>query len=116
MATCAPEATPQPPAGYTASIDAFCDSLWLEHGLAQNTIASYRSDLTLFARWLHRTCPERLPEAANFADLSAYLGEFSRNAKASSQQRLLASWRRFFHWNLSNGARTDDPTARLARR
>ena len=114
MATCAPEAKPQPPAGYTASIDAFCDSLWLEHGLAQNTIASYRSDLTLFARWLYRTHPACLPESASFAELSAYLGEFSRHAKPRSQQRLLASWRRFFHWHLSNGTRTDDPTARLA--
>jgi len=27
------------------ALDAFCDALWLEDGLAQNTIAAYRADL-----------------------------------------------------------------------
>lgn len=110
MATPAPEDT-LPPA-CTASIDRFCDTLWLEHGLAQNTIASYRSDLTLFARWLHRH-NGALPETATHADLAAYLGDFSRHAKATSQQRLLASWRRYYHWHIANGTRADDPTACL---
>ena len=35
-------------------LDAFCDALWLEDGLARNTIDSYRRDLTLLARWLAR--------------------------------------------------------------
>ncbi|WP_313329199.1 site-specific integrase, partial [Stutzerimonas balearica] len=33
-------------------IDRFLDSLWLEKGLADNTRASYRSDLALFNVWL----------------------------------------------------------------
>jgi integrase/recombinase XerD len=34
------------------SIDTFIDALWLEDGLARNTLAAYRRDLTLYAQWL----------------------------------------------------------------
>ena len=33
-------------------IDRFLDGLWLEDGLARNSLAAYRRDLTLFAAWL----------------------------------------------------------------
>jgi integrase/recombinase XerD len=35
-----------------ALIDEFIDHLWLADGLAKNTLAAYRTDLTLFAVWL----------------------------------------------------------------
>ena len=35
-------------------IDEFCDTLWLEEGLAKNSLTAYRYDLTLFASWLQR--------------------------------------------------------------
>ncbi len=38
-----------------ASIDQFCDALWLEHGLAKNSLEAYRRDLRLFAEWLAKT-------------------------------------------------------------
>jgi len=34
------------------AIDRFADALWLEDGLAPNTLAAYRRDLELFATWL----------------------------------------------------------------
>ena len=34
-------------------LDEFSDALWLRDGLSKNTLDSYRSDLTLFAHWLH---------------------------------------------------------------
>ena len=33
-------------------VEQFVDALWLEKGLADNTLASYRSDLSHFAAWL----------------------------------------------------------------
>ena len=36
-----------------APIDDFIDALWLEEGLARNTLAAYRRDLTLYATWLN---------------------------------------------------------------
>ena len=34
------------------AIQRFCDALWLEDGLARNTLDAYRRDLTLYAHWL----------------------------------------------------------------
>jgi integrase/recombinase XerD len=43
-------------------IDDFCDNLWLEHGLAKNSLEAYRRDMRLFARWLEvRTRPGAPP-------------------------------------------------------
>ena len=44
-------------AGDLAEIDAFCDALWLEDGLAKTSLASYRSDLAHLARWLRTQTP-----------------------------------------------------------
>ena len=35
-----------------ALLDAFCDQLWLEDGLAKNTLEAYRRDLRLLGEWL----------------------------------------------------------------
>ena len=40
-----------PDAADLAEIDVFCDTLWLEDGLAKASLASYRSDLLRFAGW-----------------------------------------------------------------
>ena len=92
-------------------LDAFIDTLWLEHGLARNTLAGYRSDLALFANWL---APRGLTlPRAGAAELAAYLAEFSRRAKPASQRRLLAAWRRYYRHLLLRGAITEDPTLLL---
>ena len=96
----------------TALLDEFCDMLWLEHGLAKNTLASYRSDLALFAHWAHEKNLE-LPTITE-ADIAAYLRDFSARAKATSQRRLLASLRRFYRWLLSLGRIPADPTLNIS--
>ena len=40
-----------------ALIDDFCDALWLEDGLAKNSLDAYRRDLRAFARWLELARP-----------------------------------------------------------
>lgn len=103
------EATLSPEA--RAELDAFIDTLWLQHGLARNTLAGYRSDLALFAAWL---APRgtALPHASG-ADLAAYLAEFSQRAKPASQRRLLAAWRRYYRHLASHGLIGEDPTLLL---
>ena len=94
-----------------AELDSFNDAMWLEHGLSRNTLAGYRSDLALFAFWLH----ERGTQLAHAGapDLAAYLAEFSRRAKPASQRRLLAAWRRYYRHLLVQGRIAADPTAQL---
>ena len=94
-----------------AELDAFIDTLWLEHGLARNTLSSYRSDLSLFASWLAAR-GSTLPGACA-ADLGAYLAEFSRRSKPASQRRLLAAWRRYYRHLLARSVITEDPTLLL---
>lgn len=99
------------PVAMRSELDAFCDAMWLEHGLARNTLAGYRSDLARFAAWLaprNRSLAE-----ATAAQLAEYLAAFSRSAKPASQRRLLASWRRFYRHLLGNSRIAEDPTALL---
>jgi len=94
-----------------AELDAFNDTMWLEHGLSRNTLAAYRSDLALFAHWASKR-GGHLSQASG-ADLAAYLAEFSRNSKPASQRRLLSAWRRYYRHLLVRGGITADPTALL---
>jgi integrase/recombinase XerD len=102
---------PALPAGETALLDAFCDTLWLEHGLSRNTLAGYRSDLSLYALWL-ATDGRDLAGAAR-KDIAAYLAEFSNRAKPASQRRLISALRRLYRHLLANGRIAADPTLHI---
>ena len=43
-------------------LDEFCDALWLEDGLARNTLDAYRGDLVQFAQWLAQQTSKGLPD------------------------------------------------------
>ncbi|RAE69376.1 site-specific tyrosine recombinase XerD, partial [Burkholderia multivorans] len=66
-----------------ASIDLFCDALWLEHGLARNTLDAYRRDLTLFSQWLAATHDAAL-DAADETMLTGYIAARSDGKATSS--------------------------------
>ncbi|MCK9194919.1 MAG: site-specific integrase, partial [Nevskia sp.] len=67
-----PDTSPLSPED-AAGIERFADHLWLEYGLAANTLASYRSDLTLLSRWLREQ--GRGLDAADAPDLKTYLSQ-----------------------------------------
>ena len=100
-----------------ALLDEFCDAVWLEDGLAKNTLESYRRDLRLFAEWLEKRGRASL-RAATEADLSGYFAwRYSRGTKqrirSSTQARLHSSLRRFYRF-LVRGRRVEiDPTLKL---
>jgi len=100
----------KPLAADTATVDAFIDALWLEDGLARNSLAAYRRDLEGFAAWLKT---RRLCEASE-ADLQEYLAAQFGHSRASTANRRLATLRRFFRWALRDGKIQIDPTLRLA--
>ena len=52
--------------------------MWLEDGLARNTIASYRSDLEQFFAFLKDRHPTGIGEQDLFAFLAAPLGHLCR--------------------------------------
>lgn len=92
-------------------LDQFSDTIWVQYGLARNTIAAYRSDLALFALWLAQRGRELVD--ARPADLADYLAEFSGRSKPASQRRLLSVWRRYYRYLTDRGTITEDPTAKL---
>jgi integrase/recombinase XerD len=95
----------------TALLDRFGDALWLNDGLARNSIAAYRRDLAQFAVWLGE---DRIAGAEK-ADLQRYLawqvGE--KRARPRSTGRLVSSLRRFYQYCVREGLRKDDPSVEL---
>ncbi len=92
-------------------LDAFIDQLWLEEGLARNTLESYRRDLSQLAGWLEKQNTSLLD--ANRGHLEGYLAVKSPRSKPRSIGRLIASLRRFYRYWLREGKIATDPTLQL---
>ena len=106
------EAIEAPPE--TPEIDDFVDALWLEDGLSKNTLAAYRRDLALFAHWLQAQRGKPL-NAASESDLQAYMGaRLSDRGKATSANRRLTVFKRYYRWALREHRIAADPSLRLA--
>ncbi len=104
----------------TALLDEFCDAVWLEDGLAKNTLESYRRDLRLFADW-HELQGRPSLLVATEADLGEYFSwRYSRRSpgkkhgiRSSTQARLHSSLKRFYRF-LARRRRIElDPTLKL---
>ncbi|MGH8756281.1 MAG: site-specific integrase, partial [Burkholderiales bacterium] len=65
-------------------LDEFCDALWLEDGLARNTLTSYRSDLLKFTQWLRKKNSKSLLETRQ-QDIEGYLAHQVLVAKARAR-------------------------------
>jgi integrase/recombinase XerD len=100
-----------PPASQ-GSIDRFIDALWIEDGLAPLTLAAYRRDLSLFAGWLHAGFAKTL-DATGDADLLAFMAARHAVTRATSANRRLSVFRRYFRWALREHLVSADPTLRL---
>lgn len=90
-------------------IERFCEAMWLEAGLAEASVASYRRDLQL----AERLCAKPLSDFSA-ADVQAVLAQLlDLQRKASSMARMRVSLRRFFAWMVEERLRADDPTILL---
>lgn len=94
-----------------ASIDRFADALWVEEGLSALTLAAYRRDLTLYARWLDAQSAKSL-DATTETDLRAY-AVHRAHTKATTANRQLTVFRRYFRWALRERLIAADPTLKL---
>ena len=97
-----------------SSIDSFIDALWLEDGLSKNTLAAYRRDLSLYAAWLAEKPPhQRSLDATLESDLSGYFSAKHSATKATSANRRLTVFKRYFRWALRESFILADPTLKL---
>lgn len=100
------------PEGEEAVIAAFLDGLWMEHGLSDNTLNAYRSDLAGFARWLAAQGGSLL--GAGREQVLGYLASrVQQGRRPRSTARLLSSLRRFYRFQVREGRLQADPTTEV---
>lgn len=91
-------------------IDGFCDLVWLEDGLAANTMQSYRRDLLQLATWL----AGKSLLAVTQTDLESYLHyRYTHRASPRSTARQLSAFKRFYRLALRDGRIAQDPTLKI---
>jgi integrase/recombinase XerD len=91
-------ATADPPARIDGHLGPFLRYLDAECGMAENTIAAYRTDLEQFAAWFKEHGPAAL-KAVDLKVLSGYLDHLhGRNLKATTVARHLVSLKMFFRY------------------
>ena len=94
------------------AIDRFVDALWIEDGLARNSLDAYRRDLRLYAVWL-ATEQQRALNESRESDLREYISARHAGSKATSSNRRLTVFKRYFRWALREHFLLTDPTLKL---
>ena len=96
-----------------ALIDLFLNEYWIEKGLSENTVQSYRLDLTALCDWLDKN--DLFLETLDAVDLQGFLGErLEKGYKATSTARMLSAMRKLFQYLYREKYRVDDPSAVLS--
>lgn len=90
-------------------IDAYLDALWMEKGLSENSLSSYRRDLKQFSLWLDS---QQLGFfSAGDASIREYLAfRLGKKLSARSTARLLSCLRGFYQYQLRENRTASDPT------
>ncbi len=102
----------KPAAVNAAAIDRFIDALWIEDGLASLTLAAYRRDLGLYAAWLQQATGKVLEQSSE-ADLLAYMAARHAATRATTANRRLTVFKRYFRWAVREHLVMVDPTLKL---
>ncbi|MCV2360927.1 site-specific tyrosine recombinase XerD [Paucibacter sp. TC2R-5] len=95
------------------AINGFVEALWLEDGLAANTLEAYRRDLSLLADWLLAQPDAKALDQCREPDLLAYASARHAGSRATSSNRRLSVFKRYFRWALREQRIQADPTLRL---
>jgi len=94
------------------AIDRFVDALWIEDGLARLTLEAYRRDLSLYAHWLAEQ-NARTIDASTEVDLLGYIAARHADTRATTANRRLTVFKRYFRWAVRERLVSADPTLRL---
>jgi integrase/recombinase XerD len=91
-------------------IERYIDAMWMEKGLSDNTLSSYRSDLRHYDQWLAKERGKTLLRADR-GDLQSYLGVRLRQGQSQrSTARFMSCARGFYRFSLREGRLRVDPT------
>lgn len=95
-----------------ALVERFLDALWMESGLSDNTLASYRRDLFALVAWLHKQGLSLLAlERSQLLDYLAF--RLREGYKPASTARFLSCARRFYRYLMRESLISIDPTLRV---
>ena len=100
------------PVQMQSQIDQFCDTLWLEDGLAKNSLEAYRRDMRLFAEWLHISHQKHLYQVID-ADIFSYVAEKHSESKATSANRRMSVLKRFYQMAFRQNQISSNPCIKL---
>ncbi|MGI9887331.1 site-specific tyrosine recombinase XerD [Vibrio chagasii] len=105
----------QSPQGQSADyglVEQFLDAMWMERGLSENTLVSYRTDLSKLLTWMEQN-NYRLDfiSLSGLQDYQSWLVD--ADFKQTSRARMLSAIRRLFQYLHREKVRADDPSALL---
>tara|TARA_R110001599_G_scaffold353527_1_gene593587 strand:- start:24964 stop:25869 length:906 start_codon:yes stop_codon:yes gene_type:complete len=91
-------------------IERYIDAMWMEKGLSDNSLSSYRCDLKQFNQWLMKNRDSTIV-GADRSSLQAYLGaRLEQGQSPRTTARFMSCARGFYHYLLREGRLTVDPT------
>jgi integrase/recombinase XerD len=91
-------------------VSQYLDAIWMEKGLSQNSLESYRTDLTLFSQWLAAQNLSLLQvDAPTF--LSYLTLRHERKLSSRSTARFMSCARGFYRYHLREGNVSVNPLA-----
>ena len=77
-------------------IESFLDSLYIEKGLSQNTVHSYKNDISSFAAWVEKYSDTSLVKTTK-SNINQYIAHlFKSGLKSSSVNRKISTIKSFF--------------------
>ena len=93
-------------------LDAFIDNIWIEKGLSQNTLDSYRSDLEQFSKWLEKNNLGYLKTSKK--EILSYLSFlFQKGLGSKTVARKLSSLKSFFRYLVFKSIIPNDPSSEV---
>lgn len=95
-----------------ALVERFLDALWMESGLSDNTLSSYRRDLSAFVDWLQKQRLSLL-QVQRYQVLEYLAFRMGEGYKSTSTARFLSCARRFYRYLVRESLIAIDPTLRV---
>ena len=93
-------------------LDAFIDNIWIEKGLSQNTLDSYRSDLEQFSKWLEKNNLSYIKTSKK--EILSYLSFlFQKGLGSKTVARKLSSLKSFFRYLVFKSIIQNDPSSEV---
>ncbi len=94
-------------------VDEFCDTVWLEDGLSRNTLDAYRRDMHLFAQWLEKEWAGTGLLDVTHDHLNRYFLARHAESKATSANRRLTVFKRFYRLQVRMGRLALNPCQKM---